>query len=459
MVAPGQPPDPRGRTRFVGGRVIDPASETDAVLDLVVDDGRIVGTARGSGEADGETLVDARGLVVAPGFIDLHCHLREPGDEDKETIATGTRAAAAGGFTTVCAMPNTHPSIDTASDVEAVLAIARRDAVVRVLPTGTVTKQRAGRELSEMADMAAAGAVAFTDDGRMVRPAGLMRRALEYTLLVGKPVSDHAEDPELVAGGVMNEGPLATALGLQGVPHEAEEVAVERDLALARLTGGRLHLAHLSVAGAVEAVRRAKAAGVRVTAEVTPHHLALSEACVAGRSPSRRYDTHARVNPPLRTPEDAAALLDGVRDGTIDCIATDHAPHRWVDKACEFDQAAPGISGLETAYGLLMGLVHAGKLSLAELIAALTARPAAAWELPYGTLRPGASADLVVLDPARTWTVDPERFVSKGRNSPLQGQALRGAIRLTMLGGVVVYDGPPPSTTAAQHAVSSPQRQ
>ena len=428
-----------GRIRLVGGRVIDPARGLDAVADVVIEDGRIAGVAPGTGGADGETVFDATGQVIAPGFVDLHCHLREPGFEDCETVASGTRAAAAGGFTTLCAMPDTQPTIDTGSDVEALLTIARRDAAVRVLPLGTVSKRRDGRELSEMADMAAAGAVAFTDDGTMIRSAALMRRALEYSLLVGKPIVDHAEEPDLVAGGVMNEGALATRLGLKGVPHEAEEVAVARDLALARLTGGRLHLAHLSTAGSVEQLRRARERGQNVTAEVSPHHLLLTEECVGGGDGRRPYDSDAKVSPPLRTPEDAEALLRGLRDGTIDCVATDHSPQRWVDKACEFDEAAPGISGLETAFGLLMRLVHDGRLELPDLIAALTIRPCAAWGLPYGTLADGAEADLVVLDTDRAWTVDSEQLHSMGRNTPLHGQTLRGSVLLTLSKGAAVY--------------------
>ena len=417
--------------RLVGGRIIDPASGRAEVADLLIDGGRIVEPE----SVATETVIDVAGYVVAPGFVDLHCHLREPGFEDAETIATGTRAAAAGGFTTVCAQADTRPSVDTGSDVEALLTQARRDAVVRVLPVGTATKQRDGHELSEMADMAAAGAIAFSDDGRAVRSASLMRHALEYSLLVERPISSHAADPDLVDGGVMHEGPLATVLGLKGVPREAEEIAVARDLALARLTGGRLHLAHLSTGGAVEQVRRAKASGVRVTAEVAPHNLLLSDAAVA----ERPYDTNARTDPPLRTKHDAEALLEGLRDGTLDCVASDHSPRRWIDKACEFDQALPGISGLETAFGLLMRLVHARALGLAELIAALTCRPAGAWGLPYGSLSPGAAADVVVLDPDQAWVVDPERFLSKGKNSPLGGQTLRGTVLLTIADGNIVY--------------------
>jgi len=417
--------------RLVGGRILDPASGRDELGDVLIDNDRFVEKAT----PNGETVIDVSGYVVAPGFVDLHCHLREPGYEDTETIATGTRAAAAGGFTTVCALADTRPSIDTGSDVESLLTQARRDAMVRVLPVGTTTKQRDGQELSEMADMADVGAVAFSDDGRAVRSASLMRHALEYSLLVERPISSHAQDPDLVDGGVMHEGPLATVLGLKGIPREAEEVFVARDLALAGLTGGRLHLAHLSTAAAVDLVRRAKAAGVRVTAEVAPHNLVLSDAAITARP----YDTNARTDPPLRSVEDGRALLEGLRDGTIDCIATDHSPRRWIDKACEFDQAKTGISGLETAFGLLMRLVHSRALSLQELIGALTHRPAGAWGLPYGTLQPGTAADVVVLDPDQAWVVDPERFLSKGKNTPLGGQTLRGTVLMTIANGSIVY--------------------
>jgi dihydroorotase len=421
--------------RLVGGRMIDPGSGRDEIADVLIEDGKLVDPA--GAPRNGETVIDVSGYVVAPGFVDLHCHLREPGYEDKETLATGTRAAATGGFTTVCALADTRPSTDTGSDVEALLNQAARDAVVRVLPVGSISKRRDGQELSEMADMLAAGAVAFSDADRNLRSASLMRHALEYSLLTNRPISNHAQDVELAEGGVMHEGGLATRLGLKGVPREAEEIAVARDLALARLTGGRLHLAHLSTAGGVELVRRAKTEGVRVTAEVSPHHLTLTESVVS--RPGHPYDTNARTDPPLRAATDARALVEGLRDGTIDCIATDHAPQRWIDKACEFDQAEPGISGLETAFGLLMRLVHAGTLSLGEMIAALTVRPAQAWDLPYGTLAPGAPADVVVLDPDQAWVVDPERFASKGKNTPLAGQTLRGTVLLSISRGSVVY--------------------
>jgi dihydroorotase len=421
--------------RLAGGRIIDPASGRDEIGDLFINESLVAERAN----SDSESVIDVSGFVVAPGFVDLHCHLREPGFEDKETIASGTRAAAAGGFTTLCALPDTRPTTDTGSDVEAVLTQARRDAMVRILPVGTTTKRREGEELSEMADMVSAGAVGFSDANRPVRSASLMRHALEYSLLVDKPIACHAQDPDLAQDGVMHEGATATVLGLRGVPREAEEIAVARDLALARLTGGRLHLSHLSTAGAVDQVRTAKAAGVRVTAAVTPHHLLLTEAAVAGRGNGRMYDTNARTDPPLRTDLDTRALVAGLRDGSIDCVATDHAPQRWIDKACEFDQAAAGIAGLETAFGLLMRLVHAGLLDLDELIACLTSRPARAWDLPFGSLEPGRPADVVVLDPEQAWVVDPERFLSKGRNTPLAGQTLRGTVLLTVAGGSIVY--------------------
>ncbi len=417
--------------RLVGGRVIDPASGRDEVADVLIDQGQLIDRAH----SNGETVIDVSGYIVAPGFVDLHCHLREPGFEDAETIATGTHAAAAGGFTTVCALADTQPTTDTGSDVESLLTMARRDAVVRLLPVGTTTKRREGGELSEMADMAGAGAVAFSDDGRAIRSASLMRHALEYSLLVERPISSHAEDPDLVDGGVMHEGALATVLGLKGIPREAEEVAVARDLALARLTGGRLHLAHLSTAGAVQQVRQAKASGVRVTAEVAPHNLLLSDSALA----LKPYDSNARTDPPLRSEDDARALVEGLLDGTIDCIASDHSPRRWIDKACEFDQALPGMSSLETAFGLLMRLVHARDMTLPELIGALTYRPARAWDLPYGTLSSGGGADVVVLDPDQAWVVDPERFFSKGKNSPLGGQTLRGTVLLTIAQGNIAY--------------------
>ena len=432
-----------GRLRLRGGRVIDPASGHDGPAELVIEAGRVVGYAQECGGADGERVVELRGLVVAPGFVDLHTHLREPGQEDKETIATGTRAAAAGGFTTVCAMPNTDPTLDTASDVLSVLAAARRSAVVRVLPFGTVTRGQRSEQLSELVDLAEAGAVAYSDDGRPVANARLMRHALEYSRLVDRPIVDHCEDLELTHGGVMHEGAVSARLGLRGVPAAAEEIAVARDLALARLTGGRLHLAHLSTAGAVELVRQAKEAGLAVTAEATPHHLTLTDELVAGGAGRAPYDTSTRVNPPLRSASDVEAVVRGLAEGVIEAIATDHAPHNTVDKLCEYDLAANGISGLETALGLCLKLVHQGRLSLAQLVERLTTGPARVFGLASGTLSAGQPADLVIFDPDAEWTVDPASFASKGRNSPVAGWTLRGRVRATMVGGSIVYGALP----------------
>jgi dihydroorotase len=371
--------------------------------------------------------------------VDLHAHLREPGQEVKETIASGSRAAAAGGFGTVCALANTDPPADTASDVAAVLTEVRRSAEVRVHTYGTVTKRRQGSELSELADLADAGAVAFSDDSQPLRNSRLLRHALEYSRIVGRPIVDHCEDPELAADGVMHEGEVAAWLGLRGQPSAAEEVAVARDLALARFTGGRLHLAHLSTAGAVELVRAAKAEGLNVTAEATPHHLTLTDALVAGTERGGPYDPNAKVSPPLRSDADRAALVGALGDGTIDAIATDHAPHTVVDKQCEFDNAAFGISGLETALGLVLRLVHEGRLTLLQLVDRMTIGPARAFSLQAGTLTEGSPADLVIFDPDAEWTVEPNAFFSRGKNTPLAGATLRGRVKATVIGGRLVH--------------------
>ncbi len=444
-----------------GGRVIDPAAGLDRPLDLVIEGGRLKalaepGTAMPSA---GFEVIDAAGLVVTPGFIDLHAHLREPGHEHKETIATGTRAAARGGFTTVCAMPNTDPPIDTPERVAYVYQRARETGVIRVLPIACVSRGQAGQELTDLVELAGAGAFGFSDDGRPVYDGRLMRRALEYGLLTGRPVIDHCEEPGLAEGASVNEGPVAGRLGLRGMPAAAEEIPVARNIALAELTGGWVHLAHLSARGSVELVRAAKRRGVRVTAEVCPHHLALTDRWLLGAEGNAHppvgtvpipeslgpYDTRTKVNPPLRTWSDCLALIEGVRDGTIDVIATDHAPHHWLDKACEYGQAAFGISGLETAFGLLMTLVHADLLDLTTLVGRLTAGPGrileeAGFRVPY-TFRPGEPVDLVVLDPDVTWVVRPEEFVSLGKNTPLEGVTLRGRVLLTIFDGKVVFDG------------------
>ena len=429
-----------------GGRIIDPANGLDGPGDVLIVDGRIAAVGKDVG---GETAqaIDAGGLVACPGFVDLHCHLREPGFEHKETIATGTLAAAHGGFTTLCAMPNTEPPGDTAATIEYVRRTAAAQGVARVLPIGCVSRGRAGRELAEMAELAAAGVVGFSDDGEPVNDSHLMRRALEYASMLGLPVINHCEEKGLAAGGVMHESWVAARLGLPGIPSVAEEAMVARDIALVELTKSQGHMAHVSTAGSVDLIRRARARGLPLTAEVTPHHLTLTQEAVllgAGESPGGlAYDTNAKVNPPLRTREDVEACLAGLADGTIDCIATDHAPHAIEDKLCEFDRAAFGISGLETALALCLTLVHEGRLGLPSLIEGLTVGPARALRLHrhiegLGTLSVGAPADLALFDPEAEWTVEPERLASKGKNTPLAGRSLRGRVVATVYSGKVV---------------------
>ncbi len=435
-----------------GGRITDLASRIDTISDLLLEDGRVAAIAP-SIEADDAREIDARGLIVAPGFVDLHTHLRDPGLEYKEDIASGTRAAARGGFTTVCAMPNTEPAMDNASIVEYVLREAAARGVVRVLPIGAVTKGRAGKELAELGDLAQAGCVAFSDDGAPVYDAMLMRRALEYASTFGLPIIDHCEDPSLADDAVMNESWVSTRLGLRGAPAAAEGVAVARDIALAEATGTRVHIAHVSTRGAIEAIRAAKSRGVRVTCEVTPHHLTLTDEIVAFGAlggPDLLYETNAKVNPPLRSQDDVNACAEGLVDGTIDCIATDHAPHAVTEKLCEFDDAAFGISGLETAFGLCMRLVHGSEQSgaavipLATLIERMTIGAVRALALDrhvpgIGTLAVGAPADVVVFDPDAEWVVEPECFSSKGRNTPLAGVTLKGAVIATVAAGKIAY--------------------
>ncbi|MEE9202435.1 MAG: dihydroorotase [Dehalococcoidia bacterium] len=424
------------RLLISGGHIVDPASGYDGPGELLIEDGRIAWVGQGAPPQGPDSVLHAAGLMVAPGFVDLHCHLREPGYEEKETIATAARAAARGGFTTLCAMPNTNPPADSAAVINFVKEKARAEGVVRVLPVGCISRGRQGKELAEMAEMAAAGAVAFSDDGSPVADPRLMRHALEYSLSFGLPLMEHAEDEALAGGGVMHEGEVSLRLGLRGIPAAAEEAAVARDIALARLTGARLHLCHLSTAGAVEMVRRAREEGLPVSAEVTPHHLTLTHEAVAAPIP---YDTNARVNPPLRTPWDVQALIEGLRDGVIDAIATDHAPHTLVDRLMEFDATPPGISGLETALGALMGLVHEGKIDLVTLISRLTSGPAGVIGQPLGSLAAGRPADVVLFDPDREWVVEAAAFASKGRNTPLAGATLRGKVMATLAQGVLAY--------------------
>ena len=415
------------------GRVIDPANGVDAVEDVLIADGKIERVGKSLAAPPGAEVVDARGKVVCPGFIDIHVHLREPGHEYKETVATGTRAAAAGGFTAVACMANTMPVNDNGAVTDYILAKARVEGVVRVHPIGAVTKNLKGEELAELAELAEAGCVAFSDDGRCVMNAGLYRRAMEYTLPFGVPLISHAEDTHLAQDFTMNEGVVSTELGLPGAPAVAEDVMVARDILLAELTGAHVHIAHLSTAGAVRLVRDGKARGVRVTAEVTPHHLVLTEEAV------RSYDANTKMAPPLRTKRDVEALVEALADGTIDCIATDHAPHALAEKEGEFDHAAFGVVGLETAVSVLLDrLVRPGLLPLGTLVARLSRDPAQLLNLPGGSLAAGAPADLTLLDPERTVTVDPLTFRSKSRNTPFGGWTLTGGPWLTIVGGNVI---------------------
>jgi dihydroorotase len=416
------------------GRVVDPAGSMDAVQDVLVSGDRIERVGGGLPAPDGATVLEAAGKVVCPGFIDIHVHLREPGFEYKETVATGTRAAAAGGFTAVCCMANTHPVNDNRSITDYIRAKAEAEGAVRVYPIGAVTRGLGGQELAELAELAEAGCVAFSDDGQCVMNAALYRRAMEYTLPFGVPVISHAEDEHLADGGAMHEGVVSTELGMPGVPAAAEDVMVARDILLAELTGAHLHIAHLSTAGAVRLVREAKARGVHVTAEVTPHHLLLTDEAV------RSFDGNTKMNPPLRSKRDAEALLEGLLDGTIDCIATDHAPHALSEKEGEFDRAAFGIVGLETAVGLLLDrLVRPGALPLTTLVSRLSRDPARLLGLPGGSLAPGAPADLTILDPAAEWTVDPARFESRSRNTPFGGWTLTGRPWKTIVRGRIAW--------------------
>ncbi len=423
------------RLLLKGGRVVDPSQDEDAVLDVLLASGKVE-AVDAKLAAKGAEVIDAKGLVVCPGFIDIHTHLREPGREDKETIATGTRAAAAGGYTAVCAMPNTNPVNDSAGITRAILDKARAEGAVRVYPIGAITRGQKGEELAELGDLREAGCVAVSDDGKPVASARVMRRALEYAKGFGLVVIDHCEDPTLHEGACMNEGPVATLLGLRGAPAVGEAIMVERDVLLAELTGGRVHIAHLSAAASLDAVRRGKARGVQVTAEVTPHHLLLTDGAVR----DREYDTSTKMNPPLRSESDRAAMLEGLRDGTIDCIATDHAPHTADDKNVEYDQAAFGIVGLETAVALCLDrLVAAGVIALPRLVELLSTNPARVLGLAGGTLAPGAPADVTLLDLKAKRTVDPGRFESKSRNTPFGGLTLRGWPAMTIVGGRVVW--------------------
>ena len=418
-----------------GGRVIDPASGLDGVRTVIVRDGRIVDVVERVERPREARALDARGKWVTPGFIDLHAHLREPGQEYKETVASGARAAVAGGFTAVCAMPNTVPPNDNATVTELVLARAAAAGLARVYPVGCISRGQKGEDLAEYGELKAAGCVALSDDGAPVMSPALMRRALEYARAFGLPLAVHEEDLHLAGAWSMNEGPVATRLGLKGTPAQAEEVMVLRDLALVELTGGRLHLQHVSTCGSVRALREARKRGLPVTAEATPHHLTLTDEEVARSG----YDTDFKMNPPLRGEADVRALREGLADGTIGCIATDHAPHAVEEKKLEFDAALNGILGLETAFAACLALVREGALSEQRLVEALTAAPARIFGLPGGSLARGAPADVAVLDPALEWTCDTAALHSLSRNTPWKGRRLTGRCTHTLVGGRLVH--------------------
>lgn len=420
---------------IANGYVIDPTQGLNAGKNLLIENGRVVGlSSHGEAAPEDAEIFDARGCVVAPGFIDLHTHLREPGQEYKETIATGAAAAVAGGFTSVCAMPNTDPVNDNPAVTRFIIEQAERAGLANVFPVGAITKGSQGKELAEMGEMKRAGIVAVTDDGRPVPSAGLMRRAMEYARGFDLTVMDHCEERTLSAGGVMHEGEWSLRLGLKGQPALAESSDAVRDCALAELTGARVHLAHVSTIGAIEAVRRAKEKNLPVTCEVTPHHWTLEDAAVDG------YDANTKMNPPLRSREHRHAILEAIADGTIDAIATDHAPHHNDEKMIEYDCAAFGITGLETALALALDrLVHQGVISLTRLVELCSTNPARIFKLENrGTLKPGAHADVTIFDPERVWTFDVSRSKSKSRNTPFDGWTFRGAPVATIVGGKII---------------------
>jgi dihydroorotase len=418
------------------GRIIDPSQGMDEVRNLFIEDGKVKGYPLDTEELEKDSnaqIIAASGKIVSPGFIDMHVHLREPGFEHKETIRTGCAAAAVGGFTSVVCMPNTKPVNDNASVTEYILLKARTEGIVNVFPVGAITKGQKGETLAEIGEMWEAGCVAVSDDGRPVMNSRVMRYAMEYAKAFGIPIVSHAEDLNLSLGGVMNEGFTSSMLGLRGIPSASEEVIVARDITLAELTGAHLHIAHVSTSGSVRLIRDAKRRGANVTAEGTPHHFTLTDKAAVG------YDTNVKVNPPLRSQEDVEAIREGLKDGTIDVIATDHAPHTEDEKKVEFDLAPFGISGLETALPLALKLVEDAVLTLPETIRKLTFIPAQIIKSDRGTLKVGATADVVVFDPNRIVTVDREKFRSKGKNTPFHGWKLSGCVLFTIVGGRVVF--------------------
>jgi dihydroorotase len=421
---------------ITGGTLVDPANGQHGAFDLLIEDGRIAAVVAPGGAVEADESIDACGCYVTPGWIDMHTHLREPGYEYKETVLTGAQAAVAGGFSAVACMANTNPVNDSGAVTQYILEKAVAADLARVYPIGAVSVGLKGERLAEIGEMREAGIVAVSDDGRPLMDSALMRRALEYTRMFDLPVIAHEEDLALAGEGCMHEGPTAFRLGLRGIPAAAEEAMVARDLALLERTGGRLHIAHVSTAGTVDLLRRAKARGLAVTAEVTPHHFTLTEAAVA------EYDTNAKMSPPLRLPSDVEAVIAGLRDGTIDAIATDHAPHHRDEKDLEFECAANGIAGLETALALCLALWRDHGLSIDTLVRAVSTNPARILRVPGGSLAPGAAADVTIVDPQVSWTVDLERFRSKSRNSPFGGWTLTGATRATLVGGQVKWRAP-----------------
>ncbi len=415
-----------------GGRLIDPASGIDGLMDILMEEGKIAAIEPNI-EAKGARVIDAKGLIVAPGFIDLHVHFREPGHEYKETIETGARAAVAGGFASVCCMANTQPANDNGTVTSLIVEKARKAALARVYPVGAVSKNLDGQELAEIGEMKKAGAVALSDDGRCVLNPRLVRSAMEYGSMFGLTVVEHCEDSS-AKGGAINEGEVSARFGIKGMPATAEDSIAVRNIVISEYISLPVHIAHISTKGAVEAVRAAKAKGIKVTCEVTPHHFTLTE------KELENFDPDFKMSPPLRAEDDVRAVKEGLKDGTIDCIATDHAPHAAWEKEMEIDKAPFGVVGLETALGLSLKLVEEGVISLTGMISLLTNRPARIFNLPGGSLKKGAPADIAVFDQEREWKVEPDEFFSKGKNSPFRGWTLKGKNLLTIVGGRVVFN-------------------